>query len=105
MINSCHFKLKMKDSLQEILFSESPPSNYYIGGSTEIPPSNYYIGGSTESPPSNYYIGGSTCITTSVYRVKEHYPPQRYLGHEGNWALLLKRMLHYHHIDVLHKLT
>ncbi len=21
-------------------------------------------------------------------------PPQRYLGHEGNWALLLKRMLH-----------
>ncbi len=23
----------------------------------------------TESPPSNYYIGGSTCIMTSMYRV------------------------------------
>ncbi len=56
-------------SLQKALFSESPPSNYYIGASTESPPSNYYIGGSTESPPSNYYIGGSTCIMTSLYRV------------------------------------
>ncbi len=43
-------------SLQEALFSESLPSNYYIGGSTE-------------SPPSDYYIGGSTCIITSMYRV------------------------------------
>ncbi len=36
-------------------------------------PSNYYIGGSTESPPSNYYIGDSTCIMTSMYKVDASY--------------------------------
>ncbi len=41
----------------------------YLVQPDESPPSNYYIGGSTESPLSNYYIGGSTCIRTSMYRV------------------------------------
>ncbi len=70
MPHSCNDFTGIVYSLQEALFqTESPPSNYYIGGSTESPPSNYYIGGSTESLPSNYYIGGSTCIMTSMFRL------------------------------------